>query len=69
VKSSVYPSGAARATALAPIEPEPPTRFSITTGLPQCSVSFWPTRRAITSSGPPAVKGTTNFTGRDGYAS
>ena len=54
---------------VAPIEPDPPIWLSITTGLPHRSPSFWPTRRAITSSGPPAANGTTNRTGFEGYVS
>src|SRR5262245_56213345 len=34
-------------------------RFSTTTGCFQTAVSFSPTRRAVTSAAPPAVKGTT----------
>ena len=63
---SVWPSGAARATAWAPITVPPPVRFSITTVRPSRSVSFGPITRAMTSMTPPAPSGMTKVIGRDG---
>src|SRR6478735_9223974 len=51
--SSVYPSGADRATTSVPIEPAAPTRFSTTVGCPVVLVICSPTERAITSTTPP----------------
>jgi hypothetical protein len=64
--SSVWPSGAAAATAAAPIVPPAPARFSITTGWPQASLSFLPTARATMSFDPPDANGTTRVMGFDG---
>ena len=43
--------------------PPAPGRFSITTGWPHISESFWPTVRARMSVALPAVNGTTILTG------
>jgi hypothetical protein len=55
-----------RATCCAAIAVLPPGRFSTTTVCPQSSLSFWPTKRAITSAGPPGGNGTINRTIRLG---
>src|SRR6185503_2632322 len=60
---SVVPSGGDLATALAPIVPPAPGRFSITTVWPHISLSFWPIVLARMSVALPAVNGTTIFTG------
>jgi hypothetical protein len=44
-----------------------PGLFSITTGWPSRSDSFWPTIRATVSVGPPGGCGTTTRMGRFGY--
>ena len=49
-----------------PILPPAPTWFSITNCWPNFSVSFWPTSRATTSTGPPAANGTMIRTGLRG---
>ena len=56
--SSVWPSGADLATALAPIEPPAPPRLSTTRVALSASPSAWATGRATISVGPPAGKGT-----------
>ena len=55
------------ATKSAPMVVAAPGLFSITTGWPQRSESFWPTVRATTSVAPPAGKGTISRTGFAGY--
>ena len=64
--SSVWPSGAARATAAAPMLVPAPGRFSITNGLPSRCSSFGATSRATISMPPPGPVGTTIVTGRAG---
>src|SRR5690349_21208110 len=66
--SSVYPSGCARATAIAPTAPPPPGRFSITNDWPSLSARYWPASRAIMSVLPPGEYGTITVTGRAGHA-
>jgi hypothetical protein len=56
---SVWPSGAALATAEAPRICAPPPRFSMMICWPQASESFWPSARATTSVTPPAAAVTT----------
>src|SRR5512139_2437870 len=58
----VVPSGAAWATAAAPIEPEAPVRFSTMNCWPSCVVSWAASTRATWSVEPPGGKPTTNFT-------
>ena len=53
----VWPSGSAVTAAFSPTVLPPPGRFSMMTW-PSVGVSFCPTRRAITSIGPPAGNGT-----------
>src|SRR5688572_13550911 len=65
---SVVPSGADLATALAPIVPPAPGRFSTVTVWPHISPSFCPTVRARMSVALPAVNGTMIFTGLVGYS-
>ena len=61
--SQVWPSGADLATALAPIEPEPPARFSTMTVAPsRCCRPGW-TRREIASTEPPGGNGATSLIG------
>ena len=64
--SRVWPSGAARATEVAPVTCAAPPLFSTMTCWPQASVSFWPKARATTSVTPPAAAVTTRLIGRDG---
>src|SRR5512138_2486836 len=45
-----------------------PALFSITTGCPSRSCSFWHTRRAVMSVNPPGVYGTITLIGRPGHA-
>src|SRR5882762_2932475 len=66
--TSVWPSGALLATCSVPMLPEAPGRFSTTTGWPRRAPSRSVTARALVSVTPPAAKGTTNRTGRDGKA-
>ena len=54
---NVWPSGSEVTAAFSPTVLPPPGRFSMMTG-PSAGESFWPTRRAITSMGPPAGNGT-----------
>jgi hypothetical protein len=61
--SSTYPSGAALATALAPMMVPAPGRFSTTKLLPSRCSSFCPSRRASMSVLPAGVNGTTMVTG------
>ena len=49
-----------------PMLPPAPGRFSITTGWPHFSDSFWPTMRASASEAPPGVCGTMMRTGLAG---
>src|SRR6516164_4043987 len=65
----VSPSGAALATASAPILPLAPVRFSITICWPSRWLSFCATMRAMISVLLPAGKGTTKRTGRSGHPS
>src|SRR6266576_1819708 len=51
-----------------PIVPPAPGRFSMTTGCPQYSESFWPNVRARMSVALPAVNGTMILTGFVGHA-
>jgi hypothetical protein len=60
--SSICPSGAARATAFAPMFMPPPAMFSTTVGLPHLRASWSATTRASVSVVEPAAAGTTNFT-------
>src|SRR5690349_17466291 len=66
---SVYPSGAAFATASAAMLPPAPGRFSTMTGCPSDFASGSASARATTSGWPPGAKGTTILTGRDGCQS
>jgi hypothetical protein len=50
----VWPSGSARATSAAPIEPEAPALFSMTTVCPTCLAMNSPNARASRSVCPPA---------------
>src|SRR6267378_3043899 len=65
--SSVYPSGAAFATASPATTPLPPTRFSTTTGWPSVSLRRAAMRRPTRSGPPPGGIGTRKRTGFDGY--
>ena len=65
-RSSVWPSGAARATDPAALIPPAPGMFSITTGLPNESDIFCATARAVMSPRPPGPKPTTILIGRAG---
>ena len=64
--SSVYPSGAALATASLAALPATPGRFSTITGCPSESARRPPTSRAKTSSWLPGAKGTIRWIGRFG---
>ena len=66
VNSSVWPSGAAWATADAPIEPPAPPRFSRMNVPLVCAPSRSFISRAGTSTGPPAANGTMTRTALDG---
>ena len=59
MKSSVWPSGAAAATDLAPMLVPPPVRFSTMTFWPSFSGRYCTITRASESTGPPALNGTT----------
>ena len=48
------------------IDPPAPGTFSMTTGWPHASLSFWPMARARMSVDPPGVKGTTSRIGLAG---
>src|SRR6266436_969762 len=65
--SSVYPSGAAFATASPATMPLPPTRFSTTTGWPSVSLRRAAMRRPTRSGPPPGGIGTSRRTGLEGY--
>ena len=65
-KSSVWPSGSARATVLAAMAPPPPPRLSTTTGWPSFSDRYLASSRAMLSVPPPAENGTTSVIGRFG---
>ena len=65
---NVVPSGAAWATAPAPIEPEAPGRFSTMNCWPSAVVSSAARMRATWSVEPPGGKPTMNFTVFDGQA-
>jgi len=58
-RASMWPSGAALATASVPMMPVAPGLLSMTTAWPQASVSFCPTRRAVMSMAPPGDAGMT----------
>ena len=60
VTSSVWPSGAALATRLVPIELPPPGRLLTMAGWPQRSESRCAISRATVSVVPPATNGTTS---------
>jgi hypothetical protein len=60
--SSVWPSGAARATAVAPMFMPPPAMFSTTAGLAHLRASWSATTRASVSVVEPGAAGTTIFT-------
>jgi hypothetical protein len=64
--TSVWPSGAARATEPQPMAPAPPVRFSTTVGCPSAGLTAWATMRATVSVLPPGANGTTKVTGREG---
>src|SRR5437016_2592829 len=66
-RSSVYPSGAALATASPATTPLPPTRFSTTTGWPSVSLRRAAMRRPTRSGPPPGGIGTSKRTGFEGY--
>src|SRR5262249_25196571 len=55
VAISVYPSAGLAIRYCAATTPLPPGRFSITTGWPHFSESFWPTVRAMVSGSPPGA--------------
>src|SRR5436853_5599174 len=65
--SSVYPSGAALATASPATTPLAPTRFSTTTGSPSVSLRRAAMRRPTRSGPPPGGTGTSKRTGFEGY--
>ena len=65
---NVVPSGAAWATAPAPIEPEAPGRFSTMNCWPSAVVSWAARMRATWSVEPPGGKPTMNFTVFEGQA-
>src|ERR1700704_2881213 len=65
--SSVYPSGAAFATASPATTPLPPTRFSTTTGWPSVSLRRAAMRRPTRSGPPPGGIGTSKRIGFEGY--
>jgi hypothetical protein len=69
VTSSVWPSGAARLTPVAPIVPVAPGLFSTTNGCPNFSCSLGAIARASVSVDPPGGNGTTIVTGLVGQAS
>src|SRR5262249_60715119 len=64
---SVYPSGAALATASAPMLPPAPGRFSMTTGCFHAAVNRSPSARARMSTVPPAVYGAVVRVAPSGY--
>ena len=64
--TSVWPSGAARATRPTPMLPEAPATFSMMTGWPSDARMRSAMTRAPVSSGPPAGNGTTRVIGREG---
>ena len=66
VMNTVYPSGAARATAPAAIAPFAPGLKSMTTGCLSALLSSSPTMRAVESIPLPAANGTTSVIGRLG---
>src|SRR6185503_2760416 len=66
--SNVYPSAGAVRTAIAPITPEAPTRFSATIGwLLRYFGANCATLRPERSESPPAANGITKVIGLDGY--
>jgi hypothetical protein len=65
-RSSVYPSGLARATRVVPIVPFAPPAFSMMIGWPSEPRIGSDRSRAIVSPGPPAGAGTTSVIGRNG---
>ena len=68
VTSTVYPSGAALATASAPMTPPAPGRFSTTTGTRRFSDNPCDTLRAAKSAMPPGAKATITRMDLVGYA-
>ena len=66
--TSVWPSGAERATNSVPIMVAPPARFSMTICWPNCLVSSGLSSRARISVPPPGAAGTTSRIGREGKA-
>ena len=64
--TSVWPSGALRATCSVATLPAAPVRFSTTTGWPSPAVMPCATTRAVVSVLPPGAKPTTKRTGRSG---
>jgi hypothetical protein len=66
LKSSVCPSGFARAAKEAPITPLPPGRFSTTNRCPIFCAKRSANTRELLSMAPPAVVGVINVTGRVG---
>jgi len=67
VKSSVYPSGGASATACVPMAPLAPALLSTMTATLRASASLGCTMRAMRSAPVPGVKGTTIVTFLCGY--
>jgi hypothetical protein len=66
ISSSVWPSGAAPATACPATTPPAPGLFSTTTGWPSVRAMCSPTARAVMSAAPPGALGTTMRTGLAG---
>src|SRR5918993_4959172 len=62
----VYPSGSLLATEAAPVVPPAPTRFSTMIDCPIWVETLSNTVRAITSTAPPALKGTMARRGLEG---
>src|SRR5262245_13385085 len=65
-KRKTEPSGAARATRIAPVIPPATPTFSTTICWPSTSLRWVANKRAMTSVPPPATNGTTMVTGRVG---
>src|SRR3954465_6574942 len=66
-RSSVYPSGAARAASNAPMVPPAPGLLSTMTDWPSSACKGTATRRATISDEPPGEKVTTTRTGLVGH--
>ncbi|KAG0759218.1 hypothetical protein G6F46_015398 [Rhizopus delemar] len=64
--ANVCPSGSARVSALMPMIPLPPGRFSTITGLPQRCPNLSATNRVMMSGALPAAVGAMNLTGLSG---